>query len=106
MADREKIQIDLIKLTDGGRLLRLTDPGSGMSLERRIDGTQSVRDQKERLLGVFEAALARAEAVPTDPLSTWLATGRKIQPPRLPRFRLQNGNVPIALQRREFLGEE
>ncbi len=60
---RNKIQIDLIKLTDGGRLLRLTDPNSGMSLERKIDSTQTVHDQKERLLKVFEAALARAGAV-------------------------------------------
>ena len=60
---RDKIQIDLIKLADGNRLLRLTDPNSGMSLERKIDSTQPVNAQKERLLSVFEAALARAEVV-------------------------------------------
>lgn len=63
MIRRNQIQIDLIKLTDGNRLLRLTDPTSGMSLECKIDMAKPVHNQKERLLTVFEAALARAEAV-------------------------------------------
>jgi hypothetical protein len=63
MINRNKIQIDLIKLIDGERLLRLTDPDSGMALERKIDKTQPVHDQKQRLLSAFEAALARAESV-------------------------------------------
>ena len=61
VADRDKIQIDLIKLADGERLLRLTEPQSGLSLEKKLDSKQPVVRQKERLLGVFEAALARAE---------------------------------------------
>ena len=61
MIDRSKIQIDLIKLVSGERLLRLTEPQSGLSLEKRLEATQPVVHQKERLLGVFEAALARAE---------------------------------------------
>ena len=61
MLDRNKIQIDLIKLVGGERLLRLTEPASGLSLERKLDPKQAVACQKERLLGVFEAALARAE---------------------------------------------
>ncbi len=64
MVDRSKIQIDLIKLVSGERLLRLTEAQSGLSLEKKLDARQSVVRQKERLLGVFEAALARAEAVP------------------------------------------
>ena len=59
--DRSKIQIDLIKLVSGERLLRLTEPQSGLSLEKKLDARQPVVRQKERLLGVFEAALARAE---------------------------------------------
>jgi hypothetical protein len=61
MIDLSTIQIDLIKLVSGERLLRLTEPQSGLSLEKKLDATQSVVRQKQRLFGVFEAALARAE---------------------------------------------
>jgi hypothetical protein len=61
MIDLSTIQIDLIKLVSGERLLRLTEPQSGLSLEKKLDATQPVVRQKKRLLGVFEAALARAE---------------------------------------------
>ena len=61
MADRNNIQIDLIKLVGGDRLLRLTEPRSGLALEKKLDPKQPVLRQKERLLGVFEAALARAD---------------------------------------------
>ena len=61
MVDRSKIQIDLIKLADGQRLLRLTEPQSGLALEKKLDPQKPVASQKEKLFGVFEAALARAE---------------------------------------------
>jgi hypothetical protein len=61
MTDRNKIQIDLIKLVSGERLLRLTEPLSGLSLEKKLDPQKPVASQKEKLLGVFDAALARAE---------------------------------------------
>jgi hypothetical protein len=61
MVDCNKIQIDLIKLVSGERLFRLTDPQSGLVLEKKLDPGQPVARQKMRLLGVFEAALARAE---------------------------------------------
>lgn len=61
MIDRSKIQIDLLKLRSGERLLRLTESQSGLSLEKKLDAKQSLVRQKERLFGVFEAALARAE---------------------------------------------
>jgi len=61
MLDRDKIQFDLVKLLTGERLLRLTDPQSGLALEKKLDPAQGVVPQKERLLKVFEAALARAE---------------------------------------------
>ena len=61
MIDRTKIQFDLIKLTSGERLLRLTEPQSGLSLEKKLDSQRSVVRQQEQLLGVFEAALARSE---------------------------------------------
>ena len=63
MLDRGKIQIDLIKLVSGERLFRLTEPQSGLTLEKKLDPKEPVVRQKERLLGVFDAALARAEAV-------------------------------------------
>jgi hypothetical protein len=61
MVDRDKIQIDLIKLTNGERLLRLSEPQSGLSLEKKLDANQPLVRQKEQLVGVFEAALACAE---------------------------------------------
>lgn len=61
MTDRNKIQIDLIKLVSGERLLRLTEPQSGLSLEKKLDSQKPVAIQKEKLLGVFDAALARSE---------------------------------------------
>ena len=61
MVSRDQIQIDLIKLISGERLLRLTEPQSGLALEKKLDPTQPVARQRERLFSVFEAALARAE---------------------------------------------
>ncbi len=63
MQNSKNVEIDLIKLANGERLLRLTDPKSGLSLEKKLDPSQSVVGQKERLLAVFEAALARAITV-------------------------------------------
>jgi hypothetical protein len=64
VADRDKIQIDLIKLASGERLLRLTEPQFGLSLEKKLVATQSLVRQKEGLMGIFEAALARAKLQP------------------------------------------
>jgi len=61
MVDRSKIQIDRIKLAGGERLLRLTEPQSGLSLEKKLVPQKPVASQKEKLLGVFDAALARVE---------------------------------------------
>jgi hypothetical protein len=61
MVDREKIQIDLVKLLDGGRLLRLTEPQSGLVLEKKLAPADAIVRQKEKLLRAFEAALARVE---------------------------------------------
>jgi hypothetical protein len=62
MFDREKIQFDLIKLLDGGRLLRLTEPQSGLTLEKNLAPNEAAVRQKENLLRAFEAALARVGA--------------------------------------------
>ena len=47
MADRKNIQIDLIKLVNGERLLRLTEPRSGLALEKMLDPQKLVASQKE-----------------------------------------------------------
>ncbi len=41
--------------------MRLTEPESGLTIERKLDPEQAVVRQKDRLLGVLEAALARSE---------------------------------------------
>ena len=61
MVDRAKIQFDLIQLGGGERILRLTEPQSGLSLEKKLAATDAVVRQKEKLLCAFEAALARVE---------------------------------------------
>ena len=64
MVDRNKIEVELIKLVSGERLLRLTEPRSGLSLEKKLDPKQPVVRQKKQLLSVFEAVLARAQYSP------------------------------------------
>ena len=61
---RNKIQVELIKLVGGERLMRLTYQPLGLVLETKLDAKQAVLRQKERLFGVFEAALAQAELTP------------------------------------------
>jgi hypothetical protein len=60
--ERSTIQIELIRLSTGERLLRLSDPKSGLSLERALDPNLPVHSQKERLFDVLEAALRQVEA--------------------------------------------
>jgi len=63
MVERDKIQFDLIKLVGGERILRLAEPVSGLSLEKKLAPAEAVVRQKEKLLQVFEAALVRAEVL-------------------------------------------
>ena len=49
----------LLKLTDGARVLRLSDQESGLCLEKRLDPEQSVARQKQRWKQVFSAMLER-----------------------------------------------
>ena len=62
MADRNNIEIELVKLADGARLLRFTEPKSGLTLERKLDPRRSVTAQKQQLARVFEVTLVKAEA--------------------------------------------
>lgn len=59
--NRDDIRIELVKLSNGNRLLRLAEPRSGLTLERKLDATRPAHDQKQQLLDVFEAALKRAQ---------------------------------------------
>ena len=63
MAEHEEIQFDLVKLLNGERILRLTDPQTGLSLEKKLNPADAVISQKERLLEVFAAALTHAQIV-------------------------------------------
>ena len=42
MIDRAHIQFDLIKLVSGERLLRLTEPQTGLSLEKKLNPADPV----------------------------------------------------------------
>ena len=63
MDRRTTIQTDLVKLSDGGRLLRLTDSHTGLALEKKLDAEVPVVRQRALLLDVFEAGLDRANSV-------------------------------------------
>ena len=55
----DQIEMQLVKLTDGGRLLRLTEKTSGLCLEKRLAAQEPVVRQKARLLREFEQLLSR-----------------------------------------------
>ena len=59
MEQSDDIQVDLVKLQNGERLLRLTDILSGLVLEKKLDPEKAVVSQKKRLFETFEAALVR-----------------------------------------------
>ena len=55
---KPEIQIDLLKLADGARLLRLSEATSGLSLEKKLDASEPVARQKDWLLREFETLLS------------------------------------------------
>lgn len=56
---KRDIEMLLLKLADGARILRLSEPQSGLCLEKRLDPTQSVARQKDRWTQAFVAMLER-----------------------------------------------
>jgi len=60
MRTEQKIRTELVRLSAGGRLLRLTEAVSGLTLERALDTRQSVVRQKNELLGMFNVAMQAA----------------------------------------------
>lgn len=59
-----RTDIQLVKLTDGGRLLCLSERTTGLCLEKRLGAQQPVVLQKARLLREFQDLLWR-EAMAT-----------------------------------------
>lgn len=56
---KRDIELLLLKLADGGRILRLSEPLSGLCLEKRLNPQDSVARQKERWKQVFVTMLER-----------------------------------------------
>ncbi len=59
MAMKRSIELLLLKLADGGRILRLYEPCSGLCLEKRLQTDESVARQKQRWERVFTEMLDR-----------------------------------------------
>lgn len=57
----ETIQSTLLKLKDGSRLLRLTEPEMGLAMERRLNPQHSLLAQKQQLKALFESMILRAD---------------------------------------------
>jgi hypothetical protein len=58
LAMNDQIKIQLVKLTEGGRLLRFSEKVSGLCLEKRLGAQRPVVLQKARLLREFQDLLA------------------------------------------------
>ena len=56
---KRNIELLPFKLADGGRILRLSEPQSGLCLEKRLDSRESVARQKARWKHGFVALLER-----------------------------------------------
>jgi hypothetical protein len=57
----ETIQITLLRLKDGTRLLRLTESETGLALERTLNPNLPLLKQKQTLRALFDSMLQRAE---------------------------------------------
>jgi hypothetical protein len=56
---KREIEMLLLKLADGARILRFSEPESGLCLEKRLDPKESVARQKQRWRQVFAAMIER-----------------------------------------------
>ena len=59
----DNIQITLLRLKDGSRLLRLSEPETGLALERALNPNRPVLRQKQQLKALFESMIQRAEVL-------------------------------------------
>lgn len=53
------LEMLLLKVADGSRILRLSEQNSGLCLEKRLDPAEPVFSQKQRWIQAFEAMLDR-----------------------------------------------
>lgn len=60
---KDNIQIALLRLTDGSRLLRLSEPRTGLALERSVNPSRPVPSQKQKLKTLFEAMLQSSKVL-------------------------------------------
>jgi hypothetical protein len=63
MSRRPRIDIELIKLVGGKRVIRLSTPSSPLVLEQKLDPKQAVLAQEKLMVAAYEAALAQASSV-------------------------------------------
>ncbi len=56
---KRRIELLMLKLADGGRVLRFYEPSSGLCLEKRLLPDEPVARQKERWERVFVNMLER-----------------------------------------------
>ena len=54
-----EIELLLLKLSDGGRVIRFTEPRTGLALEKRIDPKSPVAREKQKWQKVFLSLLER-----------------------------------------------
>ena len=59
MSMKCSVELLLLKLADGGRILRFYEPSSGLCLEKRLNPDESVVQQKARWEKVFANMLER-----------------------------------------------
>jgi hypothetical protein len=59
----DTIQITLLKLKDGSRLLRLTVAETGLALERTLNPQRPILAQKQQLKALFESMNQRADVL-------------------------------------------
>lgn len=57
------IQIILLRLKNGSRLLRLTEPETGLALERALNPSRPVLQQKQQFKAMFEAMIQHSEVL-------------------------------------------
>lgn len=59
----DTIQITLLRLKDGSRLLRLSEPETGLALERTLNPSRPMLRQQQQLKALFESMIQRADAL-------------------------------------------
>ena len=62
---KRDIDMVMLKLADGARILRFTEPASGLSLEKRVDPQKPVLSQQQRWKQVFEAMIEQELGSPS-----------------------------------------